>query len=501
MWFGANVATFSVANYFARVSGVGTALRYSPTNATTVTTGTATTSLVAGQLYPILVIYGVNGTTNYGISIEWQAPSAVGSGAAGGWNNQATVSSYTYLLTDNVLHYRWVSGYWNGSVSTFNTLNMGGESWINSFYLANIVGAVNRSAAFYGWFVPNETGTWLFEIGSEDKTSLWIGENALPQNQTDTNYLVAITTDSTTAPASRLTTATISLVSGVYYPICIMHGMANVASSQLQLIVRVRKPSDGGTTRRAQLFPYLRCVHPNNVYTIGSTVVDITSQGTSTYGNHAFLKSYLVNSSTTTQTFRTQMNLTNYIDASLALNSSFVAFSFENGVSGFGIHNISPSSNVFSLAKYKRYTVSVNPTVGASTTDITVTNGSRHTYVIGKTWVIPIQVIDEYDGFYRANHGLTTGNVVTINLYPGQCQLESQMVPITVLKLLIPIISVLKQRPGWLPSIFKVLVHQPWNLYKTSPILLQTPFIAMVMILQMVQKWSMTIKVIPVSLD
>jgi len=419
MWFGANVATFSTTNYFTRVNGVSTVLRYSPTNSTVVTTGTATPTLVAGQDYPILIVYGQTSTASLrNLSIEWQAPSAVAGAAATGWLNQGT----GYLYNDRYLHTRIAGGYWNGSLATFNSFSAIGENWVSSFYLADLLGGVSeRSASIYGWFVPDETGTWRFRIEAEDDARMWIGDNALPQNQTDANNFLALTGVTATTPTSRTTENTISLTSGVYYPIYVIYGQSGAPSANgRMLVLRLRRPSDGASIWRSNWFNYVRARHGIWGHTTATTAVDITNQGTSTFGPHALLKGYLVDRTFTDARVQTQMNLTNYIDASLSINSPTAIFSLENTVKGFGVHNVKPSENNISLAKYTKYTLSTTPTVGASTTDILLSSGTpKYNYTLGKTWIVPLQAIDEYDAFFRTSHGLSPDSLVNATLASG----------------------------------------------------------------------------------
>ena len=404
-FYGANLAT-RMANAVCRIDGDGTAVR---------TSSNEVSSLNSNQRYPIMLVYGNNTTTvSANLTFEWRPSSSPT------WISNGT----GFMFSDQFLMYRIVSAYWNGSLSTFNTASRFSEGYMNSFYIPpSFLVASGRSASFSGWFVPDETGNWSLTMFAEDMAKLWLGDNALPIFQNNDNWLLGLTSDTATPVLSRsVTSNNIPLVAGRYYPFCFMFGQTSTAATDgLSFALRLTRP-DGST--RVNWFDYVHFLEANSGYLIDSNAVTLTSAGTSAFGRHALLKSYLVNQAIgdVNQSFQIQMNTTNYLDASLASASdSYVSFSMENGILGFGVQNVSPSIDNISLSNYARHTLSA-PTIGASTTNITRTGtngGPRHVQVQGKTWVVPYQAVLENDSFYRERHGLVNDSLVTVNQFAG----------------------------------------------------------------------------------
>jgi len=77
----------------------------------------------------------------------------------------------------------------------------------------------NFSQLYTGYFLANETGTWTFELQSDDSGLLWVGNNAIA------GYTIANTTVNASGTHPVITrTGSISLVSGVYYPLRLAFG-------------------------------------------------------------------------------------------------------------------------------------------------------------------------------------------------------------------------------------------------------------------------------------
>lgn len=403
-FYGANLTT-RMANAVCRIDGDGTVLRAA---------SNINVPLDSNVRYPMMIVYGNNTTTvSANLTFEWRLSSSPT------WISDGT----GFMFSDQFLMYRTVATYWNGSLLTFNGAARASEGYMNSFYIpTTFLGVTGRSASLSGWFVPDETGNWSLTMFAEDIAKLWMGDNALPLFQTDNNFLLGLTIDTATPVLSRsISSNNIPLVAGRYYPFCFIFGQNGTAATDgLSFALRLTRP-DGST--RVNWFDYVHYleVNSNSGYLTDSNAVALTSAGTSAFGRHALLKSYLVTQAFTDQNFQTQMNTTNYLDASLAsANESFVSFSVENGIMGFGVHNVKPSFNNISLSNYERHTILSAPSIGASTTNIRRSGaGPQHAQVQGKTWIVPYQAVLESDSFYRERHGLATNSLVTVNQFAG----------------------------------------------------------------------------------
>jgi hypothetical protein len=111
--------------------------------------------------------------------------------------------------------------------TAFTSLTSTGSGTTNFTNVSTATGAVqgvnaseNYSIFWYGYLLCDFTGTWTFGLSSDDGSYMWIGENAR-QN----NYTIANCNINNGQPHGMVNvTCTVSLVSGVYYPIRIFFG-------------------------------------------------------------------------------------------------------------------------------------------------------------------------------------------------------------------------------------------------------------------------------------
>lgn len=109
------------------------------------------------------------------------------------------------------------SGYWNSDVSWFKSRTPGDEvtDYDNDTDVSIGTYSVTQSTMWCGFFLPDSTGSWRFEIRSDDVAYLWVGDDAIA-GYTTSNHTVTI--DVGTASGSE------TLTSGVLAPIRVMHG-------------------------------------------------------------------------------------------------------------------------------------------------------------------------------------------------------------------------------------------------------------------------------------
>jgi len=144
----------------------------------------------------------------------------------------------TFTPTTNVLNYVVYSSYHNeqpaytatisSSGTTVNTLNIntatGGYIALSGTQVVNGVTYDNTNVAPFtvvltGYIKCDYTGTWTFTLVSDDGSYMWIGPNALA-GYTPDNCFINNGLGHGMTPVS----ATVSLVSGNYYPIRILSG-------------------------------------------------------------------------------------------------------------------------------------------------------------------------------------------------------------------------------------------------------------------------------------
>jgi hypothetical protein len=155
-------------------------------------------------------------------------------------NNNSTFatsyySSYPYTAIGRCVdtsNYRTITnGIYQGNATSSNYTG----TWSNP---------QNCGTEIFGYFKANVTGTWTFYLWGDDYSYLWIGNNAL-SGYTTSNYNIY-------APytTSAVTSCTISLIAGVYYPIRIQH-YQGVSGLNLQFSFQ---PPSGGITSNGQGF-------------------------------------------------------------------------------------------------------------------------------------------------------------------------------------------------------------------------------------------------------
>ncbi len=102
-----------------------------------------------------------------------------------------------------------------GTVTNIPTITTG----TNNFISSTGGNPENFSVQWLGYFKSNFTGTWTFYTNSDDCSYLWIGTNAL------TGFTTANSTvNNSGAHGPQERSGTVSLTSGVYYPIRIQFG-------------------------------------------------------------------------------------------------------------------------------------------------------------------------------------------------------------------------------------------------------------------------------------
>jgi hypothetical protein len=131
-------------------------------------------------------------------------------------------SYWTNATMTSGLYGRRYSGYFSDNVNFFNTAAFSGTSKVYTNINSNWTeGGDNFSIEWLGYFKPNITGLWNFETISDDASYLWIGDFAVGGYTTEN---ATINNGGAHAEVSR--SASVSLVSGVYYPIRIQFGEA-----------------------------------------------------------------------------------------------------------------------------------------------------------------------------------------------------------------------------------------------------------------------------------
>lgn len=341
--------------------------------------------------------------------------------------NSIYLRNITSTLRDGLLYKRY-TGYFNDNPAFFDGVNSAAEGIITD--ILNITSfptltysSTNVSIEVIGWFRPSVTGQWTFSLNTDDASYLWLGDNAV-SGYTTANAVVkngglhAATKVSYTTPTS--------LTAGQYYPIRIQYGQ-NLGAAEFTFTFS----GPGGITERSNLVGHFFTDTPSSpsfpFYQFGTTKVALSSQGTGTFGRHALMKAHVISAlNPSGDTLQLNMNTSNYLDSSLGANDPVVVFSGEVGRSGFATDNIRVSTNNVSSSSYRKYYVRGNPIVGATTTNIQISDNPGgagkniiHTYLTGLSWIIPITNIAEYDSFYAANHGMVTDEPVVYTIVSG----------------------------------------------------------------------------------
>lgn len=363
-----------------------------------------------------------------GMDVMYVCP--VGDTTVGGLKNYqlynvVVVDPNNIYLTDisatftNGFFFRTYSGYFNDNTAWFSSFTPTNTGTITNIANTNSIpgwfyNIQNVSIEITGWFRPNSTGNWSFWFGADDACYGWIGDNAI-SGYTSGNYQIGVPGIHGYAE----TGTTISMVSGQYYPVRLQMGQ-NGGGIEIQFAFAgpgISRRTDGNGFFFTQNVPY-------SVSAIKKT---LTGQGTSTFGNHALLKAFLVNGiSQVNDTLTIDMTTANYLDSSLVANSEIAMFSGDFEKTGFGVLSMIPSKSNVSKSGYTKYYIKGNPTVGASNTVIQVStspNGSTLNitidYIQGVTWIVPLSAIAEYDAVFYDNHGLATDDAVSYSVVSG----------------------------------------------------------------------------------
>jgi hypothetical protein len=316
------------------------------------------------------------------------------------------------------LVYKAYSGYFNDSVGYF-----GSNTPISSNIVTNInaktalgypVNTPRISFEIYGYFRASTTGTWTFFLNTDDASYLWIGDTAI-SGYTTANALVKNGGIHTLTKVS----ATISLTSGVLYPIRIQYGN-NLNNGNV--VVSFSGPGVAETSNGAGYYFY-----ENTPYTLSPTKITLTSGATNAFGRHALLKAYLVTGvNAVTDLITISMNSSNNTDAPLLANDTLYVFSGDATKRGFAIDDVVPSTSNANISQFTRYFVRGTPTVGATSSTLQVSSfpggivqDTKVNTVMGVTWVIPGSTILEYEGIYSQNHGLATDDAVVYTVVSG----------------------------------------------------------------------------------
>jgi GLEYA domain len=75
------------------------------------------------------------------------------------------------------------------------------------------------SYSYLGYFLAPTTGNYTFSLASDDRSWMWIGNDALAGAYTNANHIIT-----TTFNTGTITSPTISMTAGTYYPIRIVYG-------------------------------------------------------------------------------------------------------------------------------------------------------------------------------------------------------------------------------------------------------------------------------------
>ena len=111
---------------------------------------------------------------------------------------------------------RTYTGDWTGDVTFFNTAVQTATTVTGNFTIPSEPADISEQ--YVAYFKPDYTGVWTFAMSSDDGSALWIGTNAV-SGYTLANALI----DNSGNHAVVTLSATISLVSGQYYPVRLMY--------------------------------------------------------------------------------------------------------------------------------------------------------------------------------------------------------------------------------------------------------------------------------------
>ena len=103
--------------------------------------------------------------------------------------------------------------------------------------------------SYVGYFLAPTTGNYTFSLASDDRSWMWIGNDALSGAFTTSNYIT-----STTYNTGTITSTNIAMTAGTYYPIRIVYGNGAVAGFGISL--SFTGPSIASTTNGTGYFFY-----------------------------------------------------------------------------------------------------------------------------------------------------------------------------------------------------------------------------------------------------
>ena len=388
--------------------------------------------------------HGLTGTENYLMYVPPVGDTSIGGLISYNLYRANIVNTNTISLRlvspaiNAGLYWQRCAGDWNANVNFFlETANALEGSTLATTIAGNDAGLViNQSAEFIGYFRPHVTGNWQFIINSEDNAYFFFGDTALNPIAIPSGVNGTTRTGSNTAYADSVATSAISLVAGSYYPIRIMYGRANVASSNHNVTIKFIFP--GQATYVSVVSGQSFYFNLGPTYTIGGTDVVLSAGGTTTFGTHALLKAYPITavSKAALQNVTVLMNTANFANATMPANNPVAIFSAGQGLTakGFAFESINAgnarvllkSTNNITISGYKKCFIKTSVTVGASTTpiDISETVGgsiltTRLARVFNVTWIVPLSVFQEYDSFYYSNHGYSENDIVTYSVVSG----------------------------------------------------------------------------------
>jgi hypothetical protein len=187
--------------------------------------------------YP-LVNFGIIDTSNTNISNVLYLIDCSNSSS----NNIITYNPIS-TLTNGILSYMYYSNYTN-TIFTFpnpdmtffinNGLNYDNSANQNDFSIPSVITTTttsNFAVQYIGYFKPNQTGNWLFNIITDDIAMLWIGQSA--NNPSLSNYFCYNTTPNNSSGYITINGNTYSngyginsiyLMNGLYYKFLLNYG-------------------------------------------------------------------------------------------------------------------------------------------------------------------------------------------------------------------------------------------------------------------------------------
>ena len=282
----------------------------------------------------------------------------------GNFNDSMTFTSTAALKTTGLLASN------TGFNSNISSINIGTNGAVPSN------GSLDSYTVEYtGYFFANVTGVWTFFTNSDDGSFLWIGPEAT-SGYTALNAIVQ--NGGNHGPQER--SGTISLTSGIYYPIRILFGEG---SSGDNLIVSFTPPSGTKTTNGTGYFFNIIELSRTELGFLSGATSNIQPQITAIYGNVSTIQIQVSNQSYTSNNNTTSFNanvaitgvttVSNITDSTSSISGALIVSG------GIGIAKkcyIGTTLNVTGASTLSTLNVSGITTV-SNTTDSTIsTNGA-----------------------------------------------------------------------------------------------------------------------------